>query len=50
MQKWGQEILQGERDGWVKPHVDREFKLEEAAEAHQYIEDRKNFGKVILLP
>lgn len=50
VQKWGQEILQGVKDGWVKPHVDREFKFSEAALAHQYLEDRKNFGKVILIP
>ena len=28
--------------------VDKVFPLEKAAEAHQYLEDRKQFGKVIL--
>jgi len=50
VKKWGQEILKGVQDGWIKPHVDREFKFSEAAAAHQFIEERKNFGKVILIP
>jgi len=38
------------QEGWIKPHVDREFKFLEAVAAHQFIEERKNFGKVILIP
>ncbi len=34
--------------GQITPTVDRAFPLEQAAEAHQYIQDRKNFGKVVL--
>ncbi len=34
--------------GKLKPVVDRVFKLEEAAEAHQYMESNSNFGKIIL--
>jgi NADPH:quinone reductase-like Zn-dependent oxidoreductase len=30
--------------------VDRAFPLAEAAAAHRYIQDRKNFGKVVLVP
>ena len=41
-------ILQGVRDGWVKPQVCQTFPLERAAEAHAFIQERKNFGKVIL--
>tara|TARA_R110000868_G_scaffold306734_2_gene568066 strand:+ start:3694 stop:3843 length:150 start_codon:yes stop_codon:yes gene_type:complete len=34
---------------WVRPHVDKTFTLEEAGEAHRYIEERKNIGKVVLV-
>jgi NADPH:quinone reductase-like Zn-dependent oxidoreductase len=35
-------------DGKIKPVIAKTFLLERAAEAHQYIQDRKNIGKVIL--
>jgi NADPH:quinone reductase-like Zn-dependent oxidoreductase len=35
--------------GQIKPVVCKSFPLGEAAAAHQYIHDRKNIGKVILL-
>ncbi len=35
-------------DGRIKPRVDKSFPLEEAGEAHRYIQERKNKGKVIL--
>ena len=34
----------------MKPVVDQIFPFERAAEAHHYIQDRKNFGKVLLVP
>jgi NADPH:quinone reductase-like Zn-dependent oxidoreductase len=34
----------------LDPVVDRTFPLEKAAEAHAYIQARKNFGKVLLVP
>jgi NADPH:quinone reductase-like Zn-dependent oxidoreductase len=34
--------------GAVKPHVDRVFPLEQAGEAHAYVQARKNVGKVLL--
>ena len=34
---------------WVRPRVDKTFPLEEAGEAHRYIEERRNIGKVILV-
>ena len=34
--------------GELKPVVDRVFPLREAAEAHRYMEERKNFGKIVL--
>ncbi len=36
--------------GAIKPHVDRSFRFEEAADAHAYIEAGKNVGKVLLTP
>jgi len=50
LNSWLGQILAGVAEGWVRPHVDRVFALEEAAAAHQWIEDRKNIGKVILSP
>ncbi len=47
---WVEEILRGVQDGWVNPHVDRPFRLEEAARAHRYLEERRNIGKVVLIP
>lgn len=37
-------------DGTFEPVVDKAFPFAEAAAAHQYIQDHKNFGKVVLKP
>jgi NADPH:quinone reductase-like Zn-dependent oxidoreductase len=34
--------------GTLRPVVDRSFPLEQAGEAHRYLHDRKNIGKVVL--
>jgi NADPH:quinone reductase-like Zn-dependent oxidoreductase len=34
----------------LQPVVDRVFPLPEAAAAHHYMADRRNFGKVVLVP
>lgn len=47
---WLSELLKGVEDGWLQPIVDIEFPLAKVGEAHAYIEARKNFGKVILVP
>lgn len=47
---WMKEILAGAEEGWIKPHVDTTFSYADAGEAHRYIEERKNIGKVILVP
>jgi NADPH:quinone reductase-like Zn-dependent oxidoreductase len=36
--------------GDFDPVVDASFDFEHAADAHRYIQDRKNFGKVLLKP
>ncbi len=50
LKRWLGRILEGVEAGWVRPHVDRAFPLEEAAAAHRWIEDRRNVGKVLLEP
>jgi len=47
---WMNEILKGVGEGWISPHVDKVFSFSEAGQAHRYIEERKNIGKVILVP
>lgn len=36
--------------GAIEVRIDRTFPLEEAAEAHRYLEGRKTLGKVLLIP
>lgn len=43
------EIFSMYQNGQVKPVVGKTFALADAAAAHQYIHDRKNVGKVVLL-
>jgi len=38
------------KDGKIKPVIDRTFPLKDAGTAHNYMEERKNFGKIILKP
>jgi synaptic vesicle membrane protein VAT-1 len=47
---WMRDILRGVEEGWVNPYVDRSFSFEQAGEAHRYLEERKNIGKVVLVP
>jgi synaptic vesicle membrane protein VAT-1 len=47
---WMRDILRGVEEGWVRPYVDRTFSFDEVGAAHQYLEDRKNIGKVVLVP
>ena len=47
---WTQEIMRGIAEGWIRPHVDRAFRFDEIADAHRYLEYRKNIGKIVLVP
>ena len=47
---WTREIMRGVAEGWIRPHVDRAFPFDQIADAHRYIEARKNIGKVVLVP
>ncbi|RME79693.1 MAG: alcohol dehydrogenase [Planctomycetota bacterium] len=44
------EIFQKVEQGIFQPVVDKIFSFEEASQAHEYIQNRQNFGKVILSP
>jgi NADPH:quinone reductase-like Zn-dependent oxidoreductase len=50
MRPWMLAIMKGVDEGWVRPHVDIVFPFEKVAEAHSYIEERRNIGKVVLVP
>ncbi len=47
---WVEDLFKGYQEGWVRPHIDKAFKFDEAGQAHAYIEGRHNIGKVILVP
>ena len=47
---WMRDILRGVHEGWVQPYVDRTFSFAETADAHRYIEERRNIGKLVLVP
>ena len=49
VKKYGSLLLKWLDDGIISPKVDTIFPLGKAAEAHQYISDRNNFGKVLLM-
>ena len=42
------ELLTMINEGNLSPVIDKVFPFTQSAEAHQYIQDRKNFGKVLL--
>lgn len=47
---WLDTLLDLYQAGVVKPVVAAKFSFDEAAQAHHYIQDRKNIGKVLLVP
>jgi NADPH:quinone reductase-like Zn-dependent oxidoreductase len=47
--QWMTDLLKGVEEGWIKPHVDCSFPLARTADAHRYLEERKNIGKVVLV-
>jgi len=50
VQNWAYELLRWANEGRIRPNIDRTFSFEEAAAAHHYLQDRKNLGKVCLIP
>jgi NADPH:quinone reductase-like Zn-dependent oxidoreductase len=47
---WMKAILDGVSEGWINPCVDKAFTFAQVGEAHSYLEQRKNIGKVVLVP
>ncbi len=47
-QQFRKEVLRFFDDGLLRPVVDSVYHLEEAAQAHQYMEENQNIGKIIL--
>ena len=47
---WMREILRGVDEKWIQPHVDQVFSFADAGKAHRRLEERKNIGKVVLVP
>lgn len=50
LRPWMDQIVHWYDEALFRPLVDRTFTFREAAAAHRYVQERKNFGKVILLP
>ncbi len=48
--RWMEKVLELRAAGVVQPVVAATFPFARAAEAHHYVQDRKNFGKVLLVP
>ena len=46
----GDSILTRWRDGRIRPVIAAQFPFNDAADAHRMLEDRKNLGKVLLVP
>ena len=43
-------LLDYGREGRIKPRVDRTFPLADGAAAHRYLHERRNVGKIVLVP
>lgn len=50
MQAWMQQIVAWYDEALFRPHIDKTFHFDEVAAAHHYIQNRKNTGKVLLIP
>jgi putative PIG3 family NAD(P)H quinone oxidoreductase len=47
-QAFRQHVLPLFRAGKIKPVIDRVFEFEEVADAHRYMEENRNFGKIVV--
>lgn len=48
--EWMAQIIRWYDEALFRPHIDRTFPFHEAAAAHDYLQKRKNVGKVLLIP
>ena len=47
---WMDALIGCWKRGEIAPVIAQSFPLEHAAEAHHFLQDRKNIGKVVLVP
>ncbi|MGA8903223.1 zinc-binding dehydrogenase [Bradyrhizobium sp.] len=47
---WGEALMELAARGIIRPKVAATFKFDDAAKAHHFIQDRRNIGKVLLVP
>jgi synaptic vesicle membrane protein VAT-1 len=47
---WMRDLIRGVDEEWIRPHVDQAFSFDDVGKAHRRLEERKNIGKVILIP
>ncbi len=47
---WMRDVLRGVEEEWINPHVDQAFSFDDVGKAHRRLEERKNIGKVVLVP
>jgi NADPH:quinone reductase-like Zn-dependent oxidoreductase len=47
---WADQLLNLWTQGAIKPKIARTFPFAEAAQAHHFVQDRRNIGKVLLVP
>jgi NADPH:quinone reductase-like Zn-dependent oxidoreductase len=47
---WSEQLLDLWNCGVIRPQIAKSFRFDDAAAAHEYIQDRKNIGKVLLVP
>ena len=48
LEKAKNDLVKWIEEGKINPHVDKVFSKEQASEAHHYIQDRQNIGKVLI--
>lgn len=50
LRTWADQLLAWQQEGHIDVHVDRVFPFDDVAAAHRYLQERRNIGKVILVP
>ncbi|MCP4357678.1 MAG: zinc-binding dehydrogenase [Chloroflexi bacterium] len=50
LRPWMQQIISWYDEAFFRPHIDETFPLADAALAHEYLHERQNTGKVLLIP
>ena len=50
LREWGEALMGLAAGGVIRPKVAASFKFDDAPQAHHFIQDRRNIGKVLLVP